>query len=560
MRWLHTEFTRLLVSSLPLMGRSLPTLLNAVVPQVCLNLESLASTVQLQNCPPDYLITELEALTALCHFVLVDSPHSVGAPTLAGSAGMLGGMSWGVSSAYANGSIPNPNAQILHNLMHAFTPNGIGAILNNDNATSGDPYTTARRQMLSNLPRILVCIGYLWQESSSDTSAGKVQRQKLLEFVSPIGHHHGVSLLAAVSVAWVEKRKDYITGNGKGRKIIPECGAEQLALVDLISSVRVLPPDTLVQLLRQVLKQPLQMQMQNRSSRLEVGLLHFFHAYLQKINRIQLGECWGSLLQLLREITTMAPPILFAGLVVFGEAVQRYQTPGEKRDQRELQEVTGKLLEACGTVAAACLEQTTWLRRNLSVRRDTLSVTPVAECDEAAILDELSSSSSETSSIHAPSVDDAAIVVSVNPSSNNKTSRYSIQALAVLAELLAPLQDLIFPSQDKERVIPLLTSLLANVVPYLRHHSQSNVAGLRAASQLLSSLSDYPATRRAWRKDVFDLLLDPAFFTIDVETLRHWKNIIDNLMCHDKDAFREFLSNSQFIYQTLEHLIKLISI
>jgi hypothetical protein len=455
------------------MGRSLPTLLNAVVPQVCLNLESLASsTLQQPNCPPDYLITELEALTALCHFALVDSPHSAGAPTLAGSAGMLGGMSWGVSNTYATGTLPNPNGQILHNLMHAFTPNGVSAIFNNENvSTIGDPYTVARRQMLSNLPRILVCIGYLWQESSADKSTGKVQRQKLLEFVSPIGHHHGVSLLAAVSVAWVEKRKDFTPGNGKVRKIIPECGVEQLALVDLISSVRVLPPDTLVQLLRQVLKQPLQMQLQNRSSRLEVGLLHFFHAYLQKINRIQLGECWNSLLQLLREITTMAPPILFAGLVVFGEAVQRYQTPGEKRDQRDLQEVAGKLLEACGAVAAACLEQTTWLRigtRNLSVRRDTLSVAPVSECDEVAILDEISSSSSDTSSVHASATEDAAMVV--NPSSNNKTSRYSIQALAVLAELLAPLQDLIFPSQDKERVIPLLTSLLANVVPYLRHH------------------------------------------------------------------------------------------
>ena len=454
------------------MGKSLPTLLNAVVPQVCLNLESLASTsFQHPNCPPDYLITELEALTALCHFVLVDSPHSVGAPTLAGSSGMLGGMSWGVSNAYANGSISNPNGQILHNLMHAFTPNGLGAIFNENATNGGDPYATARRQMLSNLPRILVCIGYLWQVSSVDSSVGKVQRQKLLEFVSPIGHHHGVSLLAAVSVAWVEKRKDIFSGNGKARKIIPEVGAEQLALVDLISSVRVLPPDTLVQLLRQVLKQPLQMQLQNRSSRLEVGLLHFFHAYLQKINRVQLGECWGSLLQLLREITTMAPPILFAGLVVFGEAVQRYQTPGEKRDQRELQEVTGKLLEACGAVAAACLEQTTWLRRNLSVRKDTLSVPPVAECDEVTILDELSSSSSDTSSIQASTAEDPAnMVVLVNPSSSNKASRYSIQALAVLAELLAPLQDLTFPSSDKERVIPLLTSLLANVVPYLRHH------------------------------------------------------------------------------------------
>jgi hypothetical protein len=67
---------------------------------------------------------------------------------------------------------------------------------------------------------------------------------------------------------------------------------------------------------------------------------------------------------------------------------------------------------------------------------------------------------------------------------------------------------------------------------------------MRAASLLLSSLSDFPATRRAWRRDAFELLLDPTFFAVDVETLRHWRNIIDNLMCHDKDAFREFLGNS----------------
>ena len=81
---------------------------------------------------------------------------------------------------------------------------------------------------------------------------------------------------------------------------------------------------------------------------------------------------------------------------------------------------------------------------------------------------------------------------------------------------------------------------------FFMESSQSNILSMRAASLLLSSLSYYPATRRAWRKDAFDLLLDPTFFMMDIETLRHWKNIIDNLMCHDKDAFREFLSTYQF--------------
>ncbi len=69
---------------------------------------------------------------------------------------------------------------------------------------------------------------------------------------------------------------------------------------------------------------------------------------------------------------------------------------------------------------------------------------------------------------------------------------------------------------------------------------------MRAASQLLSSLSSFPATRRAWRRDAFELLLDPAFFSVDVQTLRHWRDIIDNLMSHDKDAFRELLSSCLF--------------
>lgn len=164
------------------------------------------------------------------------------------------------------------------------------------------------------------------------------------------------------------------------------------------------------------------------------------------------------------------------------EAVQRYQTPGEKKDQRDLQDVTGKLLEACGNVAAACLEQTTWLRRNLSVRRDLSSInTPLAsggtggELGEEAsdALDDQSGSSSSGEAITSPddlSASGGAAAVTINLASTNKMSRYSVQALVVLAELLAPLQDLAFPSQDKERVIPLLTSLLANVVPYLKHH------------------------------------------------------------------------------------------
>lgn len=36
-----------------------------------------------------------------------------------------------------------------------------------------------------------------------------------------------------------------------------------------------------------------------------------------------------------------------------------------------------------------------------------------------------------------------------------------------------------------------------------------------AGAQLLSSLSGYAYTKRAWRKEVFELFMDPLFFTMD---------------------------------------------
>jgi hypothetical protein len=45
-----------------------------------------------------------------------------------------------------------------------------------------------------------------------------------------------------------------------------------------------------------------------------------------------------------------------------------------------------------------------------------------------------------------------------------------VQAQAVLAELLAPLLDVIYGSQEKERVVALLTALMYNITPYLKNH------------------------------------------------------------------------------------------
>ncbi|ROT61380.1 putative protein dopey-1-like [Penaeus vannamei] len=166
------------------------------------------------------------------------------------------------------------------------------------------------------------------------------------------------------------------------------------------------------------------------------------------------------------------------------------------------QEVSGKLLECCSSIAGSCLEATTWLRRNLTVKTDTTE----------------------------------------KKDGMNDASAYSVAALSVLAELLAPLLDVLYVSEEKDKVVPLLTNIMANVVPYLRNHTRSNMPAFAACSQLLSSLSGYQYTLRAWRRDVIDLLLDPQAFMMLPPILTYWRTIVDFLCTHDKTVFKELLT------------------
>lgn len=82
---------------------------------------------------------------------------------------------------------------------------------------------------------------------------------------------------------------------------------------------------------------------------------------------------------------------------------------------------------------------------------------------------------------------------------------------------------------------------MSYVIPYLKSHSTHNLPCFDACSRLLASLSGYQYTRKAWRREALELLLDSSFFQMLPECLDTWKTIIDHLMTHDKNTFREFL-------------------
>lgn len=142
---------------------------------------------------------------------------------------------------------------------------------------------------------------------------------------------------------------------------------------------------------------------------------------------------------------------------------------------------------------------------------------------------------------------------------------------------MIPLLDTVYTNQDKEKLVALLINVMYNITPYLKNHTyvftlfcscrltisvdlidtrvviypnyiricrQKNANSFYACSQLVASISGYQYTRKAWRKDVMDLLLDPSLFQMEVRSLRHWRVIVDNLMSQDISTFRDLLSMS----------------
>ena len=75
-------------------------------------------------------------------------------------------------------------------------------------------------------------------------------------------------------------------------------------------------------------------------------------------------------------------------------------------------------------------------------------------------------------------------------------------------------------------------------------YSTHNLPSFRASSQILASLSSYQYTRKAWRREALEMLLDAMFFQMDEACIGYWKAVIDNLMTHDKTTFKDLLGKT----------------
>ncbi|RMC13308.1 hypothetical protein DUI87_10843 [Hirundo rustica rustica] len=495
---MHPQWIGLITSTLPYMGKVLQRVVVSVTLQLCRNLDNLIQQYKYETglsdnrplwmasvTPPDMILTLLEGITTIIHYCLLD-----------------------------------PSTQ-YHQLL-----------VNVDQKH----LVEARNGILSILHMIMSSVTLLWSilhfaDSSEKTTAAaaaittinlgstKNLRQQILELLGPISMNHGVHFMAAIAFVWNERRQNKNTSR---TKVIPTAGEEQLLLVELVRSISVMRTETVIQTVKEVLKQPPAIAKDKKHLSLEVCMLQFFYAYTQRIPVTSLVDSWAALLLLLKDSIQVGLPApgQFLILGVLNEFIMKNPSLENKKDQRDLQDVTHKIVDAIGAIAGSSLEQTTWLRRNLEVK------------PSPKIMVDGSNLESDVEDMLSPAMETSNITPSV----------YSVHALTLLSEVLAHLLDMVFYSDEKERVIPLLVNIMHYVVPYLRNHSAHNASSYRACVQLLSSLSGYQYTRRAWKKEAFDLFMDSSFFQMDASCVNHWRAIMDNLMTHDKTTFRDLMT------------------
>uniref|UniRef100_A0A8C3T447 Protein dopey-2 n=1 Tax=Chelydra serpentina TaxID=8475 RepID=A0A8C3T447_CHESE len=487
---MHPSWVGLVTHSLPYFGKSLGWTVAPFIIQICKNLDELVKqyenetvkmsvsiTSKRENITPDYPLTLLEGLTTIGHFCLLDHPNQ---PKKVVS--------------------PISDPTNLRN---------------------------ARNAILEELPRIVNTMALLWSVIKKEDSqkrptdflgatkgsssvyfkATKTIKNKILDFLNPLTPQLGVQLISAVAAVWNSKKAPK---NQSKIKILPVASASQLILVDLVCALNTLKTDTVLQLVKEVVKKPSQIKGEEVTAKIIFSFTRLPVSALQ--------ENFQSLLGVLRESVqlNLAPPGYFLLLSALNDFVTRTPNLENKKDQKDLQEVTQKILEAVGNVAGSSLEQTSWLSRNLEVKAQ-----PQITSVESSAEDDLYEPSSMVSA-SAPSI-------------------YSVQALSLLAEVLASLLDMVYRSDEKEKAVPLISRLLYYVFPYLRNHSAYNAPSFRAGARLLSSLSGYAYTKRAWKKEVLELFVDPAFFQMDTSCI-HWRSIIDHLLTHEKTMFKDLMS------------------
>uniref|UniRef100_A0A1I7U1G7 Dopey_N domain-containing protein n=1 Tax=Caenorhabditis tropicalis TaxID=1561998 RepID=A0A1I7U1G7_9PELO len=559
--------------------------------------------------PANYLAMILESLTTLVHFCVIDSIPTTSTssslpmqpivdgstPTSSGTTSMVG---------HAMSVIPGSKVatELFSQLGKVFSMSGDsgGGISKMDSARQhGNGWRQAQSDMLGSLQHSLATICNVWtvvrrgHHPLVPIGTNSQLRRLVLNLLSPIAQHHKQTFLTSLALVWLTRSTAKPTVALRTQdpdRATFEYSAAQLDITNLLLSITYIPFEDLISSVNSTLREAsfkaskVGITIDKTNFPTEEPLLELVHSCVAVVPQHQLRLCWSSLLSLfsdapLSALSARAVFLLFVILSDFVKCVGGAYIVEDKAMYRNVQDVCSRLAEAVNAIVGWQLETTTWLKRTLVVKQDHGGSTSIRSVDQSPII-EIQTSMSNLSTVGSSTGDQNSTrnstlslinkpgsIGSAGSASDNKTEKksssnlrasikdtnnnrrdpaHSTQALFLLAERLTDLLDSVSKSDEKDKVLPTLQAVWANVVPYLKAKNARNARFFFASSQLLASMSSYSYMRPVWKKTTLDLLLDSGFFKMDHAALKQWLVVTDHLMTHDRTSFKDLLKSISY--------------
>uniref|UniRef100_A0A914Y5X3 Uncharacterized protein n=1 Tax=Panagrolaimus superbus TaxID=310955 RepID=A0A914Y5X3_9BILA len=423
-------------------------------------------------------------------------------------------------------------------------------------------------------------------------------KQRVFDLINPVAKRHPNALLNALSIVWMSRapRKTPEQLLKPDSDILSFVySEEQLTIANLLLELKVLPFQHAIFAIAECLKDlykssggkttTVTAAPNDRTTACEIAMLELLHGCVRLVPSKDLHDCWSALNFLFSEAppSGLSPRGVFLEFKILDDFVRICGSQtiiDDKQTSRHIQDACQRLTDAVNYIVGWQLETTSWLKRTIVVRQDTgttksgettpmmetkslaTSINPEASASIRGSTMSLATRDTRFSSHYDVSGNSASqLVLNANLSSNsdkksssnlraslkdtNNNKRdpaYSTQALFLLAECLSELIDSITKSEDKEKLLPTLQAVWANTLPYLKVKNARNARFFLASSQFLASLSSFAYMRSVWKKSALDLLFDPSFFKMDIQSLKQWLVVIDNLMTNEKACFKELMA------------------
>ncbi|CAF0958288.1 unnamed protein product [Adineta steineri] len=560
----HRHIISLVVRILPHCGSSLKSISSLVIEQICRNLCFVVQThnqqqqqqqgnkIRFKQLPyfdvMEYIVHLIERLSYICNYCILG--NALGYEQF--STQTLSPQHWMKTITINERDLSDARQSILNQL-----PSILSSILFIWKTISEQFLfdNTIDQSILTTLP-IHSSTNHLWPVYNV-----RQIRQTILNFLSTLTKSNGVSFISAVAQCWGERKRQLRTQ----QKVPPTQSTvdtlsrttiltmprdnlgETQALIDIVMNINGYTINDMIPNMNELIRNQLTAR-DKKKQNYDVWCLQFLLAYLQHEKCASI-DCWPTLAFMFKECLaqSISPPATFLMIRILSFYIKQSSSLVERRDLKDLQDITMRVLDNCNTIVASSLEQTTWLRKNLQVRvaqPDNQSTKSGSTSNQTTPLGTNSSNGPETIPGDDPADFDG-VTQAINTSDLTINGNYSFLALSVLAEHAATLLDIVYNRTDeKDRVvIPFLQNLVTNVMPYVRTHVSSNAPSYRSASALLMNISQYSYTRKAWKKEAFEQLFDVAFFQLDIIALRSWKIIVDNMITNERPtSFRDVMT------------------